>query len=88
MTDFSNICDILGQLYSEYREDPGFSEFIEFNDLGLPLAYLEKEHLCAVTGDGEKYIAETWQLFLASLRLEDEGFENLDEVLAASDNEG
>jgi len=52
----------------------------------LPLAYLEKEHLCAVTGDGEKYIAETWQLFLASLNLEDEGFEDLDEVLAASGN--
>lgn len=87
MTDFSNICDILGQLYAEYAEDPGFSEFIEFNDLGLPLAYMEREHLCSVTGDGEKYIVETWQLFLASLNLQDEGFENLDEVLAASSNE-
>jgi hypothetical protein len=83
MTDFSNICNILGQLYSEYREDPGFSEFIEFNDLGLPLAYLERENLCNVTADGEKYIAETWELFLVSLDIEDEGFENLDEVLAA-----
>jgi hypothetical protein len=85
MTDFSNICLILAELYSDYSEDPGFREFIEFNDLGLPLAYLEKEHLCSVTGDGEKYIAETWQLFLASLRLEDEGFESLEEVLAASE---
>lgn len=86
MTDFSNICRILADLYSDYSEDPGFREFIEFNDLGLPLAYLEKENLCAVTGDGEKYIAETWQLFLASLNLEDEGFESLDEVLAAADS--
>jgi len=85
MTDFSNICIILAQLYSDYKEDPGFREFIEFNDLGLPLAYLEKENLCNVTGDGEKYIAETWQLFLASLNLEDEGFESLDEVLAAAE---
>ena len=85
MTDFSNICIILAQLYSDYKEDPGFRDFIEFNDLGLPLAYLEKENLCNVTGDGEKYIAETWQLFLASLNLEDEGFESLDEVLAAAE---
>lgn len=86
MTDFSNICNILAELYSDYKEDPGFREFIEFNDLGLPLAYLEKEHLCAVTGDGEKYIAETWQLFLASLNLEDEGFESLEELLSAADS--
>ena len=85
MTDFSNICIILADLYSDYKEDPGFREFIEFNDLGLPLAYLEKENPCNVTGDGEKYIAETWQLFLASLNLEDEGFESLDEVLAAAE---
>ena len=85
MTDFSNICIILAQLYSEYKEDPGFREFIEFNDLGLPLAYMTAENLCDVTSDGEKYIAETWQLFLASLKLDDEGFESLDEVLAAVD---
>ena len=87
MTDFSNICDILGQLYAEYKEDPGFREFIEFNDLGLPLAYLERENLCNITGDGETYITETWELFLTSLNLNDEGFKNLDEVLAASKNE-
>jgi hypothetical protein len=86
VTDFSNICRILADLYSNYKEDVGFREFIEFNDLGLPLAYLTAENLCDVTNDGEKYIAETWQLFLASLSLDDEGFESLDEVLAAADS--
>jgi hypothetical protein len=85
VTDFSNICIILAELYSDYKEDPGFVEFISFNDLGLPLAYLEKENLCNVTGDGEKYITETWQIFLASLNLDDQGFESLDEVLAAAE---
>jgi len=81
MTDFENICDILGSLYSNYKEEQTFQEFIEFNDLGLPLAYLAKENLCTVSDDGEKYIAETWKLFLISLDIEDEGFENLDELL-------
>ena len=85
MTDFSNICIILAELYSDYKEDPGFVEFISFNDLGLPLAYLEKENLCNVTGEGEKYITETWEIFLASLNLDDQGFESLDEVLAAAE---
>jgi hypothetical protein len=87
MTDFSNICNILGKLFEDYKEDIGFREFIEFNDIGLPLAYLTNENLCDVTNDGEKYIAETWQLFLASLKLDDEGFESLDEVLAAAGGE-
>lgn len=86
MTDFSNICRILADLYSNYKEDVGFREFIEFNDLGLPLAYMTSENLCDVTSDGEKYIAETWQLFLASLNIEDEGFESLDELLSAADS--
>ena len=84
MTDFSNTCGILGELYFNYKEDLGFKEFIEFNDLGLPLAYLIKENLCESTPLGEKYISGTWELFLASLKIEDEGFQNLDEVLAAA----
>jgi hypothetical protein len=47
---------------------------------------MTSENLCDVTSDGEKYIAETWQLFLASLNLEDEGFESLDELLSAADS--
>lgn len=84
MTDFSSICKILGDLFSNHKEDIGFKDFIEFNDLGLPLAYLVSENLCEANPDGEKYVAETWEMFLVSLSLEDEGFESLDEVLAAA----
>jgi hypothetical protein len=81
MTDFSNICDILGSLYSNYREDKNFKDFIEFNDLGLPLAYLTSENLCEVSDDGARYITETWQLFLAGLNMSDDGFEDLEQLL-------
>jgi len=81
MTDFSSICDILGSLYSNYREDKNFKDFIEFNDLGLPLAYLAKENLCEPSDDGVRYITETWELFLAGLNIKDEGFEDLEQLL-------
>jgi len=81
MTDFSSICQILGSLYSNYREDKEFKDFIEFNDLGLPLAYLTNENLCEVSDDGARYITETWQLFLAGLNMKDEGFEDLEQLL-------
>ena len=81
MTDFSNICDILGDLYSNYKEDKNFGDFIEFNDLGLPLAYLTSENLCQPSDDGLRYVTETWELFLAGVKVKDEGFEDLDQLL-------
>ena len=84
MTDFSKKCEILGDLYSNYREDPEFRDFAEFNDLGLPLAYLSHEGLCELSTDGERYIEETWNLFVDSLGIDDVGFESLDEMLQAA----
>jgi hypothetical protein len=81
MTDFSSICDILGELYANYKEDNEFKDFIEFNDLGLPLAYMVRENLATPSDDGARYIVETWEIFLASLKLKDTGFTDLDSVL-------
>jgi|688.fasta_scaffold00124_150 hypothetical protein len=85
VTDFRNICNILGKLYSVYKEDEEFKDFIEFNDLGLPLAYFVAENLCEVSDDGARYITETWSLFLAGLNLEDTGWSDLDEVFESAE---
>jgi hypothetical protein len=85
VTDFRNVCEILGKLYSVYKDDEEFKDFIEFNDLGLPLAYFVSENLCEVADDGARYITETWALFLAGLNLEDTGFSNLDEVFESAE---
>jgi hypothetical protein len=85
VTDFRNICNILGKLYSVYKEDEEFKDFIEFNDLGLPLAYFVAENLCEVSDDGARYITETWSLFLAGLNLEDTGWSDLEEVFESAE---
>ncbi len=85
MTDFTKVCEILGTLYVNYKDDEELQDFIEFNDLGLPLAYLASENLCQVSDDGARYITETWALFLESLGLEDIGFETLDQMLSLSE---
>ena len=80
-TDFSKQVDILGQLHIQYRDDDaGLKDFMEFNDIGLPLAYLTAEGLCEISDDGKKYVAETWELFLASFGVQDTGFDNLDDI--------
>jgi hypothetical protein len=77
------MCEILGSLYANYKQDEDLKDFIEFNDLGLPLAYFVSEDLCQVSDDGARYITETWQLFLASMDLQDTGWDSLDQMFAA-----
>ena len=86
MTDFSKVCEILGELYANYKEDEEFKDFIDFNDLGLPLAYFASEKLCEVSDDGARYIMETWILFLKGLGLEDTGvWDNLEDVFESAE---
>jgi hypothetical protein len=80
MTDFTKVCEILGTLYANYKEEEEFKDFIDFNDLGLPLAYLASENLCEVSDDGARYITETWTLLLASMDLGDTGWNSLEEM--------
>lgn len=79
-TDFSKKVEILGEFFETYKQDKELAEFFEFNDLGLPLAYLSSQELCEPSEEGKKYISETWDLFLIALSLEDEGFESLNQI--------
>ena len=85
MTDFVTQCLILGQLYANYKEEKDFKAFIEYNDLGLPLAYLTAQGLVVeVSDDGRRYVIDTFEMFIKSINLtEDDIIEGmtLDEVL-------
>jgi hypothetical protein len=80
-TTFSKRCDILGELWIAYRDDETFEDFIDYNDLGLPLAYAISKEIAISTSVAETMIDETWELFLGALGLEeDKGYETLNEV--------
>jgi len=81
MTEISNQIAILADLYANYRDDKGFADFVEFNDMGLPLAYFANERLVTLSEDAMHYVAETFELFVGSLGIEDTGFTTLDEML-------
>ena len=85
MTDFVTQCVILGELYENYKEEKDFKAFIEYNDLGLPLAYLTAQGLIVeVSDDGRRYIVDTFEMFIKSINLtEDDIIDGmtLDEVL-------
>jgi DNA-binding PucR family transcriptional regulator len=84
---FSNRCEILADLWLGYRQDEEFRDFIEYNDLGLPLAYAFANDIAKETEIAERYINESYELLAESLGVSDtEEFENLEAMLEQSTN--
>jgi len=64
-----------------YRDDEQLKDFIEYNDLGLPMAYFLMNELVLPTKQSEVYVNETYELLISSLGAEDLDFQSLDELL-------
>jgi hypothetical protein len=81
-TTFENKCEILAELWTEYKNDTQFEDFFSYNDLGLPLAYAVSTQIVKSTKLAEEFINETFALLLDVLGIEsDTGFETLADVL-------
>jgi len=68
----------------DYRSDTEFVDFIEYNDLGLPIAYAGASELIEILPAGESYIDETFDLLITSLGLTDTGFDSLEQILESA----
>jgi hypothetical protein len=75
---------ILSELWMKYRDEEAFQEFMEYNDIGLPLSYFIDSGIVEPSPRADLYLSETFDMLLASLELEDKGFETLDEMLDSS----
>ena len=87
LTNFETVCSILAELWSNYRQDKELEDFIEYNDLGLPLAFLIDAGLVEPSSVAQEYVIETWQIFLTALGLEDDiEWKSLDQIFKYSEN--
>lgn len=84
MTNSQTKIEILSEVWMKYRDEDAFAEFVEYNDIGLPLAYFIASEIVNPTPRADLYISETFDMLLASLELEDKGFENLEQMLDSS----
>lgn len=81
MTGFSKQCEILSELWMDYRDDEQFEDFVVYNDLGLPLAYFIHEGVVKSTPQAEIYVGETFNLLVAALDADpEEEYESLSEL--------
>lgn len=78
--DYKKKCEILNQLWSNYRHDEDFEDFIEYNDIGLPLASFIDEGLVDMTPRAQIYIDETFDLLVAALDIDEQDYESLDQM--------
>lgn len=91
MVSLADKAGILAELWINFRDDEDFSDFIDYNDIGLPLAYFVAEGLVTEpTALGEQYIVETFDMFANAIETTEEEIEllnpiNLTSVLAEYD---
>ncbi len=79
-TKFENKCSILSELWTKYRDEPDFQDFVSYNDIGLPLSFLVSEKLVTAGPMAVNLIDETFLLLCAALETEDTGFESLEDM--------
>lgn len=81
LTSFTDACSILAELWINHRNEKTFEDFVSYNDLGLPLAFLIDSELVTPTEIAKKYVEETWFILLKSLDInEDIGFTCLEDL--------
>jgi hypothetical protein len=84
-TTYSDKLSILADLWLNYKQDEEFQDFVEYNDIGLPLAYAITNEIVQSTDLAERFITETFDLLIAGFHIEDTGFETLEEILGEAE---
>jgi hypothetical protein len=82
-TTYENKCNILSEVWLGYRQDDQFQDFVEYNDLGLPLAYAIANRIVPSSDRAKAFVEETFALLLAGLGIEeDTGFETMEDIMS------
>ncbi len=65
----------------DYRGEPEFEDFVQYNDLGLPLAYAISEGIVEKTDIATNFVNEAFDILVSALGIEDTGFDTLEDLL-------
>lgn len=85
MTDFETRCSILSQVWQTQRNNTQWQDFFDYNDVGLPLAFVLDEKIVTASDISIRYIDETFELLVETLGLSDDtGFSDFQEMLDES----
>ena len=83
--NFADRCGILGQFWYDFRDNETVKPFIDYNDVGMPLAWFIATGVVTPLPMAEEYINETFAMFLDAIEITEDDVvdvDNLDAVLA------
>jgi hypothetical protein len=80
-TDLASKIDILNDIWINYSEEEGFQDFIEMNDLGLPLAHLISNGIVESTTLAEELVNQSFNDLMELFEIDDSGFKKFEEIL-------
>lgn len=90
-TDYMSKVNVLATFWIDFSAEEGLEgfdgsfedlfDFVEYSDVGLPLAYMEANEIATPTQQGRDFIDQTFAGLLSLLGVSDDGFESLEEML-------
>jgi len=81
-TSIEKRCEILSELWIQYKDQPELSDFMEYNDLGLALAFAVHEEIVKITQIAEGYINESFDLLLEAMSIDDIGYNSINDIFS------
>lgn len=84
-TSVFNRAEILASLWINQRDNEDLAEFMEYNDLGLPLAYALAEGIITTNSKVEENINDTFTMLLKVLEIEDTRFISYRDLFRAAE---
>lgn len=78
--DFADKTGVLAQLWIDFREDDNFSAFMDYNDIGVPMAYYIAEGLVNPTPLGEQYVEESLDMMFKLLEITEAEVDELEDA--------
>jgi len=80
-TELASKCDILNDIWINHSNNEWLEDFIEINDLGLPMAYFICNGIVEATPLAVEIIDVTFADLLELLDVEDVGFTSLSDIV-------
>ena len=88
-TNFDKKCEILGNLWTFYKDtdNEDWQEFFNWSDLGCPMAYLQWQGMVTIETESRHLIDDTWEVFCGMIEIDVDGsYDSLKGAFDASSN--
>ena len=90
-THFSNHCQVLGELWLNYRNEAqthsDWEQFFSWADIALPLSYMGWQGLATINPDAHQYIEDAWTTFCEMIDIDpSNSYDGIEAAWSASPN--